>query len=265
MTAIDGEAAGRSVLTDTNGGQDWINAAAVSSDVSLSLVSGQRTTFGGQTAFTISRESTIENAVTGDGNDTLIGNRFDNRLYGMRGNDVLNGGAGNDILFGGAGNDQFRFDTAGVSGKDTILDWSAGDLIASTKALRGAGADGKVTVAANATLLLDGTSAGDTVLLKDDAGAVLQAMGAKNGYYWYAYVSGTDATTSSVIHEASGSPASTAAGAGALTAQFTGDAHDGVSALTATAGSAGHADQNMAFFLYDAMAGSMAGGVQLYA
>lgn len=104
MLAVEGQE-GRSVLTDTNGGVDWINAAAVTSDVNLSLVAGTSTSFGGTSGFTIAADTQIENAVTGDGNDTLTGNALDNELRGMRGNDTLLGGAGNDRLFGGVGDD----------------------------------------------------------------------------------------------------------------------------------------------------------------
>jgi serralysin len=54
--------------------------------------------------------SLIENAVTGSGNDTLIGNAANNDLRGMAGNDTLSGGDGSDFLTGGTGAD--RLDSA---------------------------------------------------------------------------------------------------------------------------------------------------------
>lgn len=93
------------MLSDTGGGVDWINAAAVTSDVSLSLVEGTSTSFAGKGGFSIASGSQIKNAVTGDGNDTLTGNALDNELRGMRGDDTLFGIAGNDRLYGGAGAD----------------------------------------------------------------------------------------------------------------------------------------------------------------
>ena len=138
MTAADPEG-GRTLLSDTDGGVDWINAAALTRDVELSLLGGGRTKFGGVDAFTVAVGTLIENAVTGDGNDRLFGNALDNRLYGMRGNDWLNGGEGNDSLYGGQGGDVFAFDTIGASGRDVILDWSTGDRIATSKQLRGGG------------------------------------------------------------------------------------------------------------------------------
>ena len=260
MAAIDGEQR-RRTLSDTDGGIDWINAAAVSKNVVVSLVGGQTTTFGGKAAFTIDRASMIENVVTGDGNDTLIGNRGNNILFGMRGDDILNGGMGNDTLFGGTGSDRFMFDAR--SGKDTILDWSQGDILATAKALKGIGADGTLTVGANATVLLDGSANGNTVLLENKSGAKLQSMGQKDGYFWYAYVADAAANAGKVVQEAAGQPGLVASGlVDQLVAASTGDhaaalgTHDvGLSTHPIDAG----------FFLYDAMAGSMDGGVQLFA
>ena len=52
--------------------------------------------------FTIANGVTIENARSGSGNDTLIGNDAANLLVGGAGNDTLDGGGGNDTLIGGA-------------------------------------------------------------------------------------------------------------------------------------------------------------------
>ncbi|MBB4088142.1 S8 family serine peptidase [Sphingomonas carotinifaciens] len=260
MLAIKGEGA-RKTLTDTDGGIDWINAAAVSTDVKLSLVGGQATYFDGGKAFTIGRTSVIEGAVTGDGNDTLIGNRFDNHLYGMRGDDTLNGGAGNDILFGGTGADNFLFDNRGTSGKDTVLDWSSGDMIATQTALRGQAGNGMVTVAKNAMLLLDGLLTGDAVTLSQNSGAVLQAQGQKDGYFWYSYVSGTNLDPNDVIREVSFQPERTAAGSVDSIATVASQTAD----VGAPASLTGPLDEHGSFYLYDAMAGSMSGGVLLHA
>ena len=88
--------AGRATLADTNGGTDWIDAAAVTGNVALNLNAGAVTKVNGVNWFTIAAGTTIEHAVTGDGNDTLTGNGAANRLHGMRGNDTLDGGGGND-------------------------------------------------------------------------------------------------------------------------------------------------------------------------
>ena len=95
---------GRKTLTDA-GGTDWIDAAAVTGNVVLNLNPGIATAVNAATWFTIAAGTLIENAVTGDGADTLTGNGSANTLYGMRGADTLNGGIGDDTLVGGAGVD----------------------------------------------------------------------------------------------------------------------------------------------------------------
>ena len=47
----------------------------------------------------------IENAITGSGDDTLVGSAADNLLRGGPGNDVVRGEAGNDYIYGEEGND----------------------------------------------------------------------------------------------------------------------------------------------------------------
>ncbi len=152
MAAVAGEG-GRRTLVDTDGGTDWINAAAVTSDVSLSLVEGTSTSIGG-TSFTIATGSVIEHAVTGDGNDMLSGNALDNELRAMRGDDMLFGNAGNDRLYGGAGADQLF----GGAGND-LLDGGAGvDLLSG-----GAGDDIYVIDNAGDQILDFGSDGIDTV------------------------------------------------------------------------------------------------------
>ncbi|MDR6787557.1 Ca2+-binding RTX toxin-like protein [Sphingomonas sp. BE138] len=255
MAAIAGEQE-RTTLSDTNGGIDWINAAAISSDAQISLVEGETSRFAGRDAYTIAKGSAIENAVSGDGNDRLTGNSLDNKLYGMRGADRLNGGAGDDTLFGGSGDDVFVFDTQGASGHDKILDWSAGDRIATTKQLRGADSDGQITLGANGTVLLDGTVRGDTVDLVGHGGAVLQAMGKSDGYWWYAFVSdgSNDAADGRVRELALGMTDHAAYDASASSAAGT------ASTMHVSDGPGDHP-----FYLYNAMHDVMSTGVQVYA
>ncbi|ACO79521.1 Secreted mannuronan C5-epimerase [Azotobacter vinelandii CA] len=88
-----------------------------------------------------------------DGNDTLDGGSAAEELLGGAGNDSLDGGAGNDILDGGAGRDTltggsgadvFRYDDAldsfrnygtGVTGTDTITDFTPGEDLIDLSAL----------------------------------------------------------------------------------------------------------------------------------
>jgi subtilisin-like proprotein convertase family protein len=112
---------GRVTLNDTDGGTDWIDAAAMYRDVVLNLNTSQNSTLAGSTFLTIGGSTTIENAVTGDGNDSIIGNGAANELRGMRGNDTLDGGAGVDRLFGGADDDTLYY-----SPEDAVIDGGAG-------------------------------------------------------------------------------------------------------------------------------------------
>jgi Ca2+-binding RTX toxin-like protein/subtilisin-like proprotein convertase family protein len=96
---------GRLELSDTNGGTDWINASAMYRNIVLNLEAGATSTAGGNAFLRIATGTVIENAVTGDGNDTIYGNAANNIIYGMRGDDRLYGRDGDDILAGGQGND----------------------------------------------------------------------------------------------------------------------------------------------------------------
>ena len=98
----------RATLTDTDGGIDTLNAAAVTSASTLDLRPGATSIIAGRT-LTIAAGTAIEVAYAGDGADVIIGNTSANKLYGARGDDTLEGGAGDDFLDGGAGNDIARF------------------------------------------------------------------------------------------------------------------------------------------------------------
>ncbi len=97
----------------------------------------------------------LENVISGSGNDRLYGTDVNNilnggagsdlifggggydRMAGSSGKDTLNGGAGNDTLFGGSGADDFRFG----SGNDTIVDFANNqDDIFLSRGLWGGGA-----------------------------------------------------------------------------------------------------------------------------
>lgn len=102
--------AARSVLNDTDGGTDTINAAAVTSNSTIDLSGASKTVIAGVTLSVT--PNTIENAFGGDGNDTLIGSRTANALHGGRGDDTLTFSAGTDTLDGGQGNDRLIVGTS---------------------------------------------------------------------------------------------------------------------------------------------------------
>ncbi len=82
--------------------------------------------------YTIARGVVIENAIGGNGNDTLIGNAAANRLEGGIGRDTLDGQGGADTMVGGPGDDTYYVDDAG----DTVVEFGGGgtDLVYSSLA-----------------------------------------------------------------------------------------------------------------------------------
>ncbi|MBD2797846.1 S8 family serine peptidase [Xenorhabdus sp. 18] len=78
------------------GGRNTLNAAAVSGDTSVNLLTGVASIGGA--ALTIQNPSSIHNIITGDGNDTLVAGDADALLDGGRGNNTLTGGAGKDFF-----------------------------------------------------------------------------------------------------------------------------------------------------------------------
>jgi Ca2+-binding RTX toxin-like protein/subtilisin-like proprotein convertase family protein len=123
----------RRILTDADGGTDWVNLAAMHGNLSINLGDLAYSSVNGQQLFRIAAGTVIENVVTGDGNDTVRGNAVANNLVGMRGNDSLFGLAADDTLDGGRGVDTL---TGGL-GNDTFID-PTGDIIVE---LAGGGTD----------------------------------------------------------------------------------------------------------------------------
>lgn len=128
----------RQTLTDDGGQSDWLNMSAMSGNLVVNLNDGQTSTVNGGAFLTLAGGTVIENAVTGDGADVIVGNGTANTLYGMRGDDTIDGGQGDDTLSGGAGNDTltggegadiFVFDRAlnESSNVDTVADFSHDD------------------------------------------------------------------------------------------------------------------------------------------
>ena len=134
----------RRVIQDRDGGSaDWLNMAAVTDDITLSLELGGELAVGGQVWANMSQNDLIENAAAGDGDDRIEGNSAANELLGARGSDTLFGGNGNDFVSGGAGSDelfgQAKDDVMhaghgadrvfGGSGRDSILGAKGADFL----------------------------------------------------------------------------------------------------------------------------------------
>ncbi|MBE9610634.1 Ig-like domain-containing protein [Chitinilyticum piscinae] len=123
-------------------GIDTINLGGWNTASTLYLQSGKLSSCNDMTNnLSIAWSATIENAVTGGGNDFIQGNDVANRIEAGAGDDRLEGCGGDDLLFGGAGSDtvvvtglfaqySFTYDPAtqgvSVSGGSTGLDWLYG-------------------------------------------------------------------------------------------------------------------------------------------
>ncbi|NJM27550.1 MAG: hypothetical protein HC856_03655 [Pseudanabaena sp. RU_4_16] len=96
--------------------------------------------------------ATVTIPVVSTPNTALInGNGGNDTLLGGDGNDTLIGGFGNDILTGRDGTDTFRYDSPS-EGVDSILDFSAGDVIAVSASGFGGGLVPGVTLTTDQTL-----------------------------------------------------------------------------------------------------------------
>ncbi|MES2196596.1 MAG: M10 family metallopeptidase C-terminal domain-containing protein [Pseudomonadota bacterium] len=101
-----------------SGGNDTLNCSGYSTAQTLDLHAGAFCSVGGLVNnIGIALNVTIENAVGGSGNDTLIANDLGCSLTGGAGNDTLTGGAGIDRLLGGIGVDTMN----GGGGADTFV------------------------------------------------------------------------------------------------------------------------------------------------
>ncbi len=110
-----------------SGGNDTLDCSGYSSSQTIDLHPGAFSSVGGLVHnIGISTSTVIENAIGGNGNDTLIANDLGCTLSGGAGNDTLVGGAGNDRLIGGIGADRMT----GGGGADTFV-FAAGDSTSS--------------------------------------------------------------------------------------------------------------------------------------
>ncbi|WP_333383487.1 S8 family serine peptidase, partial [Microcoleus sp. B4-D4] len=117
----------RKTLSDTNAGNDIINVAAITDDVTINLAPGATSTLPGRDVtgrtqlapqtLTIAPGSIIENAFAGEGNDSIVGNDAANTLSGGRGKDTIVAVGDGDILIGGGGSDSL----VGSTGNTTYI------------------------------------------------------------------------------------------------------------------------------------------------
>ena len=110
----------------------------------------------------IARDTVIENARSGSGNDTISGNSADNKIWGNDGSDVISGNGGSDTLLGGNGSDTLD------GGDDSDLIWA------------GKGDDSVLASSGNDTI---GGGAGDDVLYGGAGANVIKGGNAKDELY----------------------------------------------------------------------------------
>uniref|UniRef100_A0ACD5GVE5 S8 family serine peptidase n=1 Tax=Desertifilum tharense IPPAS B-1220 TaxID=1781255 RepID=A0ACD5GVE5_9CYAN len=144
--------ASRQTLSDTNGGTDTLNAAAIRSNSLINLTPGSTNSSLAGKNLTIAAGTLIEKAIGGDGNDTLIGNSGNNTLYGGRGDDSLVG-VKQSFLEGGLGNDVYVFASLDVLGSK-ILDAGGSDRITLPEPVSLELASGKLGLGRSGTSLI---------------------------------------------------------------------------------------------------------------
>jgi hypothetical protein len=100
-------------------GKDTISAEGLKQDVTISLTPGEWGFIGSKGSsidapgqVTVNYGSEIENAIGGDGNDSIAGTAAANKLSGGAGKDYLAGKGGGDTLDGGSGIDHAVFEGA---------------------------------------------------------------------------------------------------------------------------------------------------------
>lgn len=102
-------------------GVDTLSAVGALNPAQIDLREGQFSTIGTiPENVAIAFKSQIENAIGSDGDDTIVGNQYVNRLEGGLGNDSIRSGSGDDLMIGGAGDDTFHYHIA--DGNDSIDD-----------------------------------------------------------------------------------------------------------------------------------------------
>ncbi len=141
-------------LYDT-GGRDTLNLRADTADQRIDLrPEGISDVYGLVGNLLIARDTWIEDAIAGSGNDKVIGNAVANRLVGGAGNDELWGNSGDDVLEGGLDNDVLE----GGAGADRLLGGAGTDTVSYSES------DGAVTVDLEAGTGEGGHAEGDVIV-----------------------------------------------------------------------------------------------------
>ena len=176
IVTVDGSAVSSTIKITGNGKANVLTAGANGSTLSggkakdtLNGGAGNDSLSGGADNDKLFGNAGKDTLVGGDGADTLSGGAGNDKLYGNAGNDSLWGGAGNDSLWGGSGNDTFVYKPN--EGKDTIFDYSSGDMLKILKKngkeggtftkSKFSGGDLTLTISGGGTIVFDNVSKSD--------------------------------------------------------------------------------------------------------
>ena len=109
------------------GGTDWLDVRTDKDDQWIDLNQGQASSvYNVRNNVVIAQGTVIENTFAGYGDDVVLGNPANNRLYGgYAGDDLLFGNDGNDQLWGLSGDDVLR----GDNGNDKLMGGLGSDLL----------------------------------------------------------------------------------------------------------------------------------------
>jgi len=106
-----------------DGGTDTLDFGTGTASQTINLTAETFSSVGGLNGnMGIARGTVIENAISGSGNDVLIGNDVANVIHAGAGNDTLSGGLGDDTLDGGLGIDTVTYGAA-TGGVSVYLKW----------------------------------------------------------------------------------------------------------------------------------------------
>ncbi len=108
-----------------NGGNDLLDAHAVSLGVSFNGGDGNDSLIGGSGDDTADGGAGLDSLSGGDGDDSLAGRNDNDKIFGGTGSDTLTGGAGNDSISGGDDDDSL----SGGDGNDTLTGDAGNDTI----------------------------------------------------------------------------------------------------------------------------------------
>lgn len=138
----------RGIIKDAGTGYDTLNFSAVSGKLAFSLALGGTLTNadGSVASLSISGGTAIENLFGGAGDDSLSGTSANNVIRGGYGNDTMSGSGGNDIFVEGRN-----------SGRDVIMDFSAGDKVWLTDGVGLSAISGKIAYLSDGSMVLSGS------------------------------------------------------------------------------------------------------------